>query len=199
MQGLKFLDSYIVVGTAIVLGTPFFVFFGWLSDKIGRKPIILGGCLVAAITYLPLFNLMNTFSHRTLGPDGKVVLGGASPELVPLIAVVFIQIVYVTAVYGPIAAFLVEFFPAKIRYTSLSVPYHLGNGWFGGFVPLIATAIVAATGNIYAGLAYPIIIALITVVVGTFFIKESFRNRIWDEVGGEHESPIPEPGTLTPA
>ena len=201
VQGLKFLDSYIVVGTAIVLGTPFFVFFGWLSDKIGRKPIILGGCLVAAITYLPLYNLMNTFSHRTLGPDGKVVLGGASPELVPLIAVVFIQIVYVTAVYGPIAAFLVEFFPAKIRYTSLSVPYHLGNGWFGGFVPLIATAIVAATGNIYAGLAYPIIVALITVVIGTFFIRESFRNRIWDEVGGEQEAlpPVPQAGTVTPA
>jgi MFS family permease len=201
VQGLKFLDSYIVVGTAIVLGTPFFVFFGWLSDKIGRKPIILGGCLVAAITYLPLYNLMNTFSHRTLGPDGKVVLGGASPELVPLIAVVFIQIVYVTAVYGPIAAFLVEFFPAKIRYTSLSVPYHLGNGWFGGFVPLIATAIVAATGNIYAGLAYPIIVALITVVIGTFFIRESFRNRIWDEVGGEQEAPppLPQAGTVTPA
>ena len=199
VQGVKFVDSYIIVGTAIVLGTPFFVFFGWLSDRIGRKPIILGGCLVAAITYLPIFNLMNAFAHRTLDADGKVVLGGASPELVPLIALVFIQIVYVTAVYGPIAAFLVEFFPAKIRYTSLSVPYHLGNGWFGGFVPLIATAIVAATGNIYAGLAYPIIVAMITVVVGTFFIRETFRNRIWDEVGGEHESPIPEPRTLTPA
>jgi MFS family permease len=201
VQGVKFVDSYIIVGTAIVLGTPFFIFFGWLSDRIGRKPIILGGCLVAAITYLPIYNLMNTFSHRTLGPDNKVVLGGASPELLPLILLVFIQIVYVTAVYGPIAAFLVEFFPAKIRYTSLSVPYHLGNGWFGGFVPLIATAIVAATGNIYAGLAYPIIVALMTFVVGTFFIRETFRNRIWDEVGGEHEAaaPLPEPGSLTPA
>jgi MFS family permease len=187
VQGVKFVDSYIIVGTAIVLGTPFFIFFGWLSDRIGRKPIILGGCLVAAITYLPIYNLMNTFSHRTLGPDNKVVLGGASPELLPLIVLVFIQIVYVTAVYGPIAAFLVEFFPAKIRYTSLSVPYHLGNGWFGGFVPLIATAIVAATGNIYAGLAYPIIVALMTFVVGTFFIRETFRNRIWDEVGGHHD------------
>ncbi len=201
VQGVKFIDSYIIVGTAIVLATPLFIFFGWLSDRIGRKPIILGGCLVAAITYVPLYNLMNTFSHRTLGPDGKVVLGGASPELLPLIALVFIQIVYVTAVYGPIAAFLVEFFPAKIRYTSLSVPYHLGNGWFGGFVPLIATAIVAATGNIYAGLAYPIIVALMTFIVGTFFIKETFRNRIWDEVGGEQETPppLPQAGTVTPA
>jgi MFS family permease len=199
VQGVKFVDSYIIVGTAIVLATPFFVFFGWLSDRIGRKPIILGGCLVAAIAYLPIYNLMNTFSHRTLGADGKVVVGGASPELLPLIALVFIQVVLVTAVYGPIAAFLVEFFPAKIRYTSLSVPYHLGNGWFGGFVPLIATAIVTATGNIYAGLAYPIIVALMTVVVGTFFIRETFHNRIWDEVGGEHETPLPQPGTVTPA
>jgi sugar phosphate permease len=104
-----------------------------------------------------------------------------------LIFLVWIQVVYVTAVYGPIAAFLVEYFPAKIRYTSLSVPYHLGNGWFGGFVPLIATAIVAATGNIYAGLAYPIIVALITAVVGTLFIRETFRRRIWDEVGGRDD------------
>jgi len=199
VQGVKFVDSYIIVGTAIVLATPFFVFFGWLSDRIGRKPIILGGCLVAAIAYLPIYNLMNTFSHRTLGADGKVVVGGASPELLPLIALVFIQVVLVTAVYGPIAAFLVEFFPAKVRYTSLSVPYHLGNGWFGGFVPLIATAIVTATGNIYAGLAYPIIVALMTVVVGTLFIRETFRNRIWDEVGGEQETPLPQPGTVTPA
>jgi MFS family permease len=199
-MGVKFVDSYIIVGTAIVLATPFFIFFGWLSDRIGRKPIILGGCLVAAVTYVPLYIAMNAFSHPTFGANGKVVLAGASPELLPLIALVFVQIVYVTAVYGPIAAFLVEFFPAKIRYTSLSVPYHLGNGWFGGFVPLIATAIVAATGNIYAGLAYPIIVALITFVVGTFYIKETFRNRIWDEVGGHHDDLVRRteaaPGTL---
>ncbi|MGH2402240.1 MAG: MFS transporter [Candidatus Limnocylindria bacterium] len=188
-MGVAFVDSYIIVGTAIVLATPFFIFFGWLSDRIGRKPIILGGCLIAAITYVPIYIAMNAFSHPTFGADGKVVAGGAAPDLIPLIALVFIQVVYVTAVYGPIAAFLVEFFPAKIRYTSLSVPYHLGNGWFGGFVPLIATAIVAATGNIYAGLAYPIIVALITTVVGALFIRETFRRRIWDEVGG-HEGPV---------
>ncbi len=200
LMGVKFVDSYIIVGAAIVLATPFFIFFGWLSDRIGRKPIILGGCLVAAITYFPIYNLMNAFSHPSFGANGKVVLGGASPELLPLIALVFIQVLYVTAVYGPIAAFLVEYFPAKIRYTSLSVPYHLGNGWFGGFVPLIATAIVAATGNIYAGLAYPIIVALITFFVGTFYIKETFRRRIWDEVGGEQEAPpLPQAGTVTPA
>jgi MFS family permease len=189
-MGVAFVDSYLIVGVAIVLATPFFIFFGWLSDRIGRKPIILGGCLIAAITYVPIYLAMNAFSHPTFGGDGKVVVGGAAPEIVPLILLVFVQVVYVTAVYGPIAAFLVEYFPAKIRYTSLSVPYHLGNGWFGGFVPLIATAIVTATGNIYAGLAYPIIVALITAVVGWLFIKETYRRRIWDEVGGER-APVP--------
>jgi MFS family permease len=188
-MGVPFVDSYVIVGLAIVFATPFFIFFGWLSDRIGRKPIILGGCLIAAITYVPLYIAMNAFAHPTFDEAGKVVAGGASPEIVPLILLVFIQVVYVTAVYGPIAAFLVEFFPAKIRYTSLSVPYHLGNGWFGGFVPLIATAIVTATGNLYAGLAYPIIVALMTAFVGWFFIRETYRRSIWEEVGGEQELP----------
>ena len=87
-------------------------------------------------------------------------------------------------VYGPIAAFLVEAFPAKIRYTSMSLPYHFGNGWFGGFLPLISTALVAKTGNIYAGLIYPISVAILTFIVGTLFLKETHKNRIWDEVGG---------------
>ena len=204
-MGVQFVDSYLIVGLAIVFATPFFIFFGWLSDRIGRKPIILGGCLVAALTYVPLYIAMNHFSHPQFDADGAVVAGGAAPELIPLILLVFIQVVYVTAVYGPIAAFLVEFFPAKIRYTSLSVPYHLGNGWFGGFVPLIATAIVAATGNLYAGLAYPIIVALMTTFVGWFFIRETFRRNIWDEVGGEEvppderrarREPAPPEGTL---
>ena len=190
-MGVKFVDSYIIVGTAIVLATPFFIFFGWLSDRIGRKPIILGTCLIAAITYVPLYIAMNNFSHPTFDEAGKVVAGAAAPELIPLILLVFIQVFYVTAVYGPIAAFLVEIFPARVRYTSLSVPYHLGNGWFGGFVPLIATAIVAATGNIYAGLAYPIIVALMTAIVGWLFIRETYRNKIWDEVGGHHDDLAP--------
>ena len=197
-MGVPFVDSYIIVGVGIVLASPFFIFFGWLSDKIGRKPIILGGCLIAAITYFPIYNAMAAFSHPTFDAAGKVVPAGAAPELIPLIALVFIQVLYVTAVYGPIAAFLVEFFPAKIRYTSLSLPYHLGNGWFGGFVPLIATAIVAATGNIYAGLFYPIIVALMTVVVGGLFIKETFRNRIWDEVGGHIDPNAPPRGEGPP-
>jgi hypothetical protein len=113
----------------------------------------------------------------------KAVSDPLNPVLMTLL--VFIQIVYVTAVYGPIAAFLVELFPAKIRYTSLSIPYHLGNGEFGGFTPFIATAIVAATGNIYAGLAYPIAIALMTFFVGTSLLKETRHVRIWDEVEAE--------------
>jgi MFS family permease len=191
-MGVPFVDSYIIVGVAIVMATPFFIFFGWLSDRIGRKPIILGGCLVAALSYYPIYNLMAQFSHPTYGADNKVVAGGAAPEMLPLILLVFVQVLFVTAVYGPIAAFLVEFFPAKIRYTSLSLPYHLGNGWFGGFVPLIATSIVAATGNIYAGLFYPIIVALMSVVVGGLWIRETFRNRIWDEVGGEEGPRTPQ-------
>ena len=95
---------------------------------------------------------------------------------------------FVTMVYGPIAAFLVEFFTARIRYTSLSIPYHIGNGWFGGFLPLIAASLFAATGNIYAGLIYPITVALITAVIGWRFIGETKDVRIWDEVGGQPEN-----------
>ncbi|PZR63858.1 MAG: MFS transporter [Chloroflexi bacterium] len=196
-EGVKFIDTYLIVGTAILLGTPFFIFFGWLSDRIGRKPVILSGMALAAITYFPIYTLMDRFSHAVKGADGKVVVGGAHPDILPLILLVFIQIVYVTMVYGPIAAFLVEYFPAKIRYTSLSVPYHLGNGWFGGFLPLIAASLAAATGNKYAGLIYPITIAVISIIIGGLFIRETFRNRIWDEVGGEQEPPMA--STVTPA
>jgi MFS family permease len=192
--GVKFQDSYLIVGTALLLGTPFFLVFGRLSDRIGRKPIILAGCALAAITYFPIYNLMTGFAHpqgvfnHTIG---KFVTAGtttptvAQPEIVPLIALVWIQVLYVTMVYGPIAAFLVEFFPARIRYTSLSIPYHIGNGWFGGFLPLIAGAILAATGNLYAGLIYPIVVATMTLVIGALYIRETRLTRIWDEVGGE--------------
>jgi len=211
--GVKYLDAYLIVGTAIVLATPFFVIFGRLSDRIGRKPIILGGCLIAAISYYPIYNLMTQFAHpqgtlatagasagKFVGPDG-VTATVAQPEILPLIALVWIQVVFVTMVYGPIAAFLVEFFPAKIRYTSLSIPYHIGNGWFGGFLPLIAASLLTATGNLYAGLIYPIAIALMTVVIGGLWIRESRHVRIWDEVGGEETTaewetaPIRQPAT----
>jgi MFS family permease len=195
--GVKYTDAYLIVGTAIVLATPFFVVFGRLSDRIGRKPIILGGCLIAAITYFPIYNLMTAFAHPPGVLDAKLgkfavdgVASVAQPEIVPLIALVWIQVVYVTMVYGPIAAFLVEYFPARIRYTSLSIPYHIGNGWFGGFLPLIAAALLSATGNLYAGLIYPIIVALITVIIGSLYIRESRHVRIWD---GVETGPTPEP------
>jgi len=196
--GVKFQDAYLIVGTAIVLATPFFYFFGRLSDRVGRKRVILAGCLIAAISYYPIYTLMTQFAH----PQGTLSTTGATagkfidaagavtvaqPEVLPLIALVWIQVVFVTMVYGPIAAFLVEFFPARIRYTSLSIPYHFGNGWFGGFLPLIAASLLAATGNLYAGLIYPITVALITVVIGGLYIKESRHVKIWDEVGGLDE------------
>jgi MFS family permease len=197
INGVKFTDAYLIVGAALLLGTPFFVVFGALSDRIGRKPIILGGCLIAAITYLPIYNLMTQFAHPQGVFDAKLgkyavdgVASVAQPEIVPLIALVWIQVIFVTMVYGPIAAFLVEFFPAKIRYTSLSIPYHIGNGWFGGFLPLISASLLAATGNIYAGLIYPIAIALMTVIIGGLFIRESRHVKIWDEVGGHEEEVI---------
>jgi MFS family permease len=196
VEGVPFRDAYLIVGTAIVLATPFFYFFGRLSDRIGRKRVILAGCLIAALSYYPIYNLMTQFAHpqgalATTGAnagkfvDAAGVVTAAKPEVLPLIALVWIQVVFVTMVYGPIAAFLVEFFPARIRYTSLSIPYHFGNGWFGGFLPLIAAALIASTGNLYAGLIYPITVALITVVIGGLYIKESRHVRIWDEVGGQ--------------
>ncbi len=158
----------VIVGSALVLATPFFLVFGHLSDRIGRKPIIMAGCLIAALTYYPIYRGMSAFVDNTAA----------------LIALVFIQVFYVTMVYGPIAAYLVELFPGRVRYTSLSVPYHLGNGEFGGWLPFIAAAIAAATGNIYAGLIYPIAVALMTFVIGMKYLDETHLRRIWDEVEG---------------
>ncbi|QIK79924.1 MHS family MFS transporter [Sphingomonas piscis] len=267
------LDGYtanIMIAVALALGTPFFVFFGWLSDRIGRKKIILAGCLLAAMTYFPLFHALAgavnpalaraqsaapvtvaadpadcsvqfdpigknkfdahscdvvkayvakagiSYENRALavGSPAQLIIGNtalpapdaaalASPAKadaiksfqeragsalktagypakansaqanMPLaILILTILVLYVTMVYGPIAALLVELFPARIRYTSMSLPYHIGNGWFGGFLPTIAFAIVAANGNIYAGLWYPIVVAVLTVVIGILFLRE---------------------------
>ena len=162
--------AYIIVAVALLAGAPLFIVFGSLSDRIGRKKVMMAGNLVAAISYYPIYVAMKAFSDP-LNP-------------VMLTVLVFIQVIFVTMVYGPIAAFLVEAFPAKIRYTSMSLPYHFGNGWFGGFLPLISTALVARTGNIYAGLIYPIAVAILTFIVGSLYLKESHTHRIWDEVGG---------------
>jgi MFS family permease len=158
-----------VIAIALLFATPFFVFFGALSDKIGRKNIIMAGCLVAALTYYPIYKAMEHFSGwNPAEPNATAV----DPNVLMLIVLVFIQVLYVTMVYGPIAAFLVEMFPTNIRYTSMSLPYHIGNGVFGGLVPFIGTALVASTGNHFAGLVYPIGIALMTFVIGSMFVKD---------------------------
>jgi MFS family permease len=249
---LEFVSTYALIALSLVIGTPFFIFFGWLSDRIGRLKIILAGCLIAAVTYFPLFAALTHYVnpdleafqqknvvtvsadqstcnfHIFVGPwsnftpcdraqdfitklgvsfkkentPGKQVtlsIGNTKVEgfdaakwtaaftaasypakadlakvnwvMAELILV--IMVIYVTMVYGPIAAFLVELFPTKIRYTSMSLPYHIGNGWFGGMLPLLATAIVATTGDIYAGLWYPIGVAVMTLVIGAVFLKDT--------------------------
>jgi MFS family permease len=162
--------SSIIVAIAIALGMPFFTVFGALSDKIGRLKIMMAGNLIAALTYIPIYKMMSHY-----GADPK------NPNMVMLTLLVFVQVIYVTMVYGPIAAFLIEAFPARIRYTSFSLPYHLGNGWFGGTLPMIAGVLVAKTGNIYAGLYWVIAVALMTFLVGTFALNESHRVEIWKE------------------
>jgi MFS family permease len=204
-----------IVAIALLLGMPFFVFFGWLSDKLGRKWIILAGCLLAVVTYLPIYKAMQSVAGSnvvtassqkhpvtgaiTLTPQSVDASGAlvTAPKVLPytsigdlttdrtawsLILLVFIQVIWVTMVYGPIAAYLVEAFPAKIRYTALSLPYHIGNGVFGGLLPVIGLSVIAQTGNIYAGLYYPMIVAGITFIVGTIFLRETHGRRIWDEV-----------------
>jgi MFS family permease len=244
----------VLIALALLIGTPGFIFFGWLSDKIGRKPIILGGCLIAALTYFPIYSALThaanpgifeasakspvtvvadpatcSFQFNPTGTAkftspcdlakgqlqraavpyanekaaagapivvkvGSTVIEGYDAKKIgdaitaagyptkadpakmnkPMVLLLLvIQVIYVTAVYGPIAAMLVEMFPTRIRYTSMSLPYHIGNGWFGGFVPPVAVALVAWSGDIYYGLWYPVIIASMTFVVGLIFIRET--------------------------
>ena len=197
--------GFIIVALAILFAMPFFTVFGALSDRIGRKKIIMAGCLLAVITYIPIYKAMvnaagnNVVTFRsqknavtgawTLTPltndaTGKLVPAPVAPNPnVPLLTfLVWIQVIYVTMVYGPIAAFLVESFPAKIRYSALSLPYHIGNGVFGGLLPLIGLSLCATTGNIYAGLWYPMGVAAITFVVGSILLKETRHVSIWSEV-----------------
>jgi MFS family permease len=264
---LFYIPAYILIGISLLIGTPFFIFFGWLSDRIGRLKIILAGCLIAAVTYSTVLfpalthyvnpdleafqqknaitvtadastcethifvtaftkfsncdraqdfvtklglsfkteNVPNAGEKVTLklnsttiegfdaakwnaafldagypnlqkDKDGKIVPKPADTSKVNWVMaelILVIMVIFVTMVYGPIAAFLVEMFPTKIRYTSMSLPYHIGNGWFGGMLPLLTTAVVAATGNIYAGLWYPIGVALMTVVIGAIFLRDT--------------------------
>ncbi|MDB4893719.1 MAG: ral substrate transporter [Gemmatimonadetes bacterium] len=248
----------LLIAGSLLLGTPFFLMFGSMSDRIGRKPIIMGGLLLAALTYFPIFKAITHYANPALeaatekapvyvvddakncsvqwDPIGKskftspcdvskaslvkrgvpysnrenggsgylgvqvgsTTVGWTDPKTfdaslgaaldaagypakadrarinIPMLVVLLtILVIYVTMVYAPIAAMLVEMFPTRIRYTSMSLPYHIGNGWFGGFLPTTTFAIVAATGNIYSGLWYPVIIAVITLVIGTLFVKET--------------------------
>ena len=208
---IEFVQSYYILAAALLMGTPLFVYFGWLSDKVGRKPIMMLGLLFAILLYRPVYQKMYDLAdtdtkvvaseaHDQTGDGGEVrtltyedgstlksttnagvvsneVTLGKTP-LWSMILLIFLQVVLVTMVYGPIAAFLVELFPTRIRYTSMSLPYHIGNGVFGGLTPLIATSLYVASqttenpeGDPYVGLLYPIGIAAITLIVGTIFLS----------------------------
>lgn len=156
-----------VMLVALALATPFFIFFGGLSDKVGRKKVMMSGLALGAVGFIPLFHALTAAA----GYDA-VTKTSPNPNFGLLVMIVFAMVYIVTMVYGPIAAFLVELFPVRIRYTSMSVPYHIGNGIFGGLVPFISTALVAATGNLYAGLWYPVGIAALTLLIGGLLLKE---------------------------
>ncbi len=181
--------SQYIIAIALLFAMPLFVVMGSLSDRIGRKWIMMAGCLLAALSYIPIYQAMHRVVVSLSPQPGTQPLAYtdfgsfiANPGAWKLILLVFIQVVFVTMVYGPIAAYLVEAFPAKIRYTALSLPYHIGNGVFGGLLPLIGLTVVAKTGNIYAGLYYPIAVASLTFIVGSLLLKETKHTLIWDEV-----------------
>ncbi|WP_166295892.1 MULTISPECIES: MFS transporter [unclassified Bradyrhizobium] len=164
------ITSAYIVGTALLIATPSLIFFGWLSDHIGRKSVILGGMLLAAITYYPLYLWL-----------GMVTQPGHINYPVAVF-IIFILVCYVGMVYGPVGAFLAEFFPARIRYTSVSVPYHIGNGWGGGLVPFITSAAFAATGSIGYALIYPIVVPAVCFVIALFIMPETRKTRIWEQI-----------------
>ena len=182
MLKIPWQSAYLMVSAALLITTPLFIYFGRLSDRIGRKKIMMAGCVLGALTYVPIYMGMKAFSN----PNGLPVAPAADLNWFMMILLLTIQMVYVCMVYGPVAAFLVELFPTKIRYTSMSVPYHLGNGWFGGFLPLIATAVTASAwakstfgpNAIYTGLIYPIAVCVLTVIVSSLYIRETKDHKI---------------------
>jgi MFS family permease len=199
----------IIVAIALLLGMPFFTVVGALSDRIGRKKLMMAGCLLGVLTYIPIYKAMEqaagnnvvTVKSARNKVTGAIALTAMTtdpttgalvpakeppnPNITVLVLLVFVQVLYVCLVYGPIAAYLIEAFPARIRYTSLSLPYHIGNGVFGGLLPLIGLSSVAATGNIYAGLYYPMIVAGMTFIIGSLLLRETRGVRIWDEAAGK--------------
>jgi len=163
------LTTAYIVGAGLIIGTPTLILFGWLSDLIGRKPVILGGFLLAAVTYYPLYSWLGAVAQ-----PGNVNYPVA-------ILIVAIMVAYVGMVYGPIGAFLAEYFPGRIRYTSVSVPYHIGNGWGGGLVPFITTAAYTATGSLGYALIYPIAVPAVAFVLSLFLMPETRERSIWQE------------------
>jgi MFS family permease len=162
------LHSAYIVGAGLLIGTPTLIFFGWLSDHIGRKPVILGGMLIAAVTYYPLYTWLGAATQ-----PGNINYPVA-------IIIVAVMVAYVGMVYGPIGAFLAEFFPGRIRYTSVSVPYHIGNGWGGGLVPVITVAVYQATGSLGYALIYPIAVPAVCFLLSLFLMPETRKISIWD-------------------
>jgi MFS family permease len=161
------------VGIALVIATPTLIIYGWLSDHIGRKPVILSGMFLAALTYYPLYSWLKEVTQ----PGGIVLWNNNFWIAVGIIAIL---VSYVGMVYGPIGAFLAEYFPARIRYTSVSVPYHIGNGWGGGLVPFITSAAFASTGSIGYALIYPIAVPAVCLVLSLFLMPETRRISIWE-------------------
>jgi len=161
------LTTAYIVGAGLIIGTPTLIFFGWLSDIIGRKPVILGGFFLAAVTYYPLYTWLGQVTH-----PGNINMPIA-------ILIIAILVAYVGMVYGPIGAFLAEFFPGRIRYTAVSMPYMIGNGWGGGLVPFITTAAYTATGSVAYALIYPIAVPVICLVLSLFLMPETRKMKIW--------------------
>src|SRR6202166_5262527 len=164
------LTSSLIVGLGLVIGTPTLIFFGWLSDIIGRKPVILGGFFLAAVTYYPLYTWLGSVTQ-----PGHVNIPIA-------VLIVALLVALVGMVYGPIGAFLAEYFPGRIRYTSVSVPYHIGNGWGGGLVPFITSSTFAATGSIRYAVIYPIAVPAVCFVLALFLMPETRKISIWQPI-----------------
>jgi MFS family permease len=169
VKKLDVLTSSTIVGVALLVATPTLVFWGWLSDRVGRKPVILAGMALAALTYYPLYRALGRFAE-----PGAVNYPMA-------IAIVALLVNYVGMTYGPIAAFLAELFPGRIRYTSVSVPYHIGNGWGGGLVPIVTTSAYLSTGSLAWALAYPIALPALMFVLALFLVPETRHHTLWEE------------------